>query len=224
MSIISGFENFYLWFFGEERIDYTAIDNKNGIKRVAAGDPSIGLLPVKGLPILPQLVKTETGDTIDICEFQVFEIIGSSMSPEGLDNGDYLLSVAVPSKDTPSLGKGTFAIIKVDPDYYNSKGKELKYKYKLRHTLFNVPTGTTKELLMSSLKNLTASVALKKNQELLVSKYDEAISFYKDRSLMLSLTYKEGVLRYSFHPVDLIEYKARYVLKHGRSGWLAKKL
>ena len=44
------------------------------------------------------------------------------------------------------------------------------------------------------------------------------------KELMLSVTYRKGNLRYSFHPVDLIQYVAEYVLKHNGEEWRAKKL
>lgn len=41
---------------------------------------------------------------------------------------------------------------------------------------------------------------------------------------MLSVTYRKGELRYSFHPIDLIKYVAEYVLKHNGEEWRAKNL
>lgn len=40
---------------------------------------------------------------------------------------------------------------------------------------------------------------------------------------MLSVTYRKGDLRYSFHPINLIKYVAEYVLKHNGKKWIAKK-
>ena len=79
--------------------------------------------------------------------------------------------------------------------------------------------------MIDSLKKVTSSIFLKENQENLKTKYSEVIKFYGDkRELMLSVTYRKGDLRYSFHPIDLIMYVAEYVLKHNGEGWIAKKL
>ena len=116
-------------------------------------------------------------------------------------------------------------VIAVDKKYYESKNKELKFDYKLRHTLFRVPVGISIEQLIDSLKKITNSIFLEENQKNLEIKYNEAIGFYKDKKeLMLSVTYRKGNLRYSFHPVDLIQYVAEYVLKHNGEEWRAKKL
>ena len=50
------------------------------------------------------------------------------------------------------------------------------------------------------------------------------LGFKDKKELMLSVTYRKGNLRYSFHPVDLIQYVAEYVLKHNGEEWRAKKL
>lgn len=66
---------------------------------------------------------------------------------------------------------------------------------------------------------------MEENQKNLEIKYNEAIGFYKEKKeLMLSVTYRKGNLRYSFHPVDLIQYVAEYVLKHNGEEWRAKNL
>lgn len=213
-----------MWFFGEEPVAIDGNSEVSGIKRVAAGDPTIGLVPLKGLEELPDNLQIGLDETINNSDYTIFEVIGSSMSPEGISNGDRLLCKEVSDEEARQIGKGVFAIIEVDPAYYEAKNKELKYGFKLRHTLYNMPVGTTFEELKNSLKGVTTSIALDKNLELLKSKYNEAVGFYGDRPLMLSVTYKEGVLRYSFHPVDLIKYKAVYVLKYYDKGWYAKKL
>lgn len=211
-----------MWLFGERPVVIDMDSEVSGIKRVAAGDPTIGLVPIRGLKEIPDNLQIGLDETVS--EYTLFEVMGSSMSPEGIANGDRLLCKKVSAEEAATIGKGVFAIIEVDPAYYKAKNKELKYGFKLRHTLYNMPEGMSFEDLKDSIKDITTSIALEKNRELLKSKYEEAVAFYKNRHLMLSLTYREGILRYSFHPVDLIKYKAVYILKHNDAGWYAKKL
>lgn len=158
-------------------------------------------------------------------EPKIFTVEGSSMSPEDISNGDKLLCREVEADAIKLIEQGKFAVIAVDRKYYEYKNKELKFDYKLRHTLFRVPVGISIEQLIDSLKKITNSIFLEKNQKNLRSKYDEAIEFYgNERELMLSVTYRKGELRYSFHPIDLIKYVAEYVLKHNGEEWRAKKL
>lgn len=168
---------------------------------------------------------------LDISEYKqsenplIFTVEGSSMSPEDISNGDKLLCRKIDTDAAKLIGKGKFVVIAVDKEYYESKNKELKFDYKLRHTLFRVPVGISIEQLIDSLKKITNSIFLEENQENLEIKYNEAIGFYKDKKeLMLSVTYRKGNLRYSFHPVDLIQYVTEYVLKHNGEEWRAKKL
>lgn len=226
LKMKEGFEHFYMEMFGEEPVVIT-VDNckKSGRNCVAAGDPAIGLAPVKRPDEqIPLKIPIDSNSEISLSEYDVFDVFGTSMSPEEIDNGDRLLCKEVTLEEASAMQKGVFAVIAVDPEYYKKKNKHLQYDFKLRHTLYNMPIGTSIEDLIISLKGVTSSIILPKNQTLLRTKYEETVGFYQDRHLMLSLTYKEGSLRYSFHPVDLIRYKADYVLKHNAAGWYVKKL
>ena len=189
-----------------------------------------GTMSVAALPICYLRIPCENS-MLDISEYKqsenplIFTVEGSSMSPEDISNGDKLLCRKVDTDAAKLIGKGKFVVIAVDKKYYESKNKELKFDYKLRHTLFRVPVGISIEQLIDSLKKITNSIFLEENQKNLEIKYNEAIGFYKDKKeLMLSVTYRKGNLRYSFHPVDLIQYVAEYVLKHNGEEWRAKKL
>lgn len=218
--------NIYYFAFGKEaRVDS---HNSDGTVRVAAGDPSLSVSPVKGLEAIPDRILCENS-LMDISTYKfsedvpVFTVDGSSMSPEGLSNGDKLLCRKVDAPET--IGEGKFAVIAVDKEYYKFKNKELKFDYKLRRTLYRVPLGMSIDELIGSLKKVTNSIFLEENQKNLMTKYNEAIKFYgTQKELMLSVTYRKGELRYSFHPVDLITYVAEYVLKHNGEEWRAKKL
>lgn len=218
--------NLYHFVFGEE-VRTNGMD-ADGTIRVAAGDPTLSVTPLKGLELLPDRVPCENS-MLDISGYRhpeeprIFTVEGSSMSPEDISNGDKLLCIEVDA--IKSIEQGKLAVIAVDREYYKSKNKELKFDYKLRHTLFNVPVGISIEKLIDFLKKITNSIFLVENQENLKTKYNEAIGFYgNERELMLSVTYRKGKLRYSFHPIDLIKYVAEYVLKHNGEEWRAKKL
>ena len=220
--------NLYHFAFGREV--HTNGMNADGTMSVAAGDPTLSVTPLKGLEMLPDRIPYENS-MLDISEYKqsenplIFTVEGSSMSPEDISNGDELLCRKVDTDAAKLIGKGKFVVIAVDKEYYDSKNKELKFDYKLRHTLFRVPVGISIEQLIDSLKKITNSIFLEENQKNLEIKYNEAIGFYKDKKeLMLSVTYRKGNLRYSFHPVDLIQYVAEYVLKHNGEEWRAKKL
>ncbi|WP_288154929.1 hypothetical protein [Phocaeicola sartorii] len=205
----------------------TAVD---GTIRVAAGDPTLNVSSLKGLEMLPAKVPCENS-VIDISEYErlnegalIFTVEGSSMSPEDVSDGDKLLCRRADDNIIKSIGEGKFAVISVDPEYYQAKDRELKFEYKLRHTLLRVPLGVSSDELIDSLKKITNSIFLTENQKNLRTKYSEAIKFYGDeRELMLSVTYRKGDLRYSFHPINLIKYVAEYVLKHNGKKWIAKK-
>lgn len=188
--------------------------------RVAAGDPAqYGHLQECKLE-LPHYIKTSTG-SIDTSGFKSFVVDGFSMLPEGISNGDVLLCTPV-SIEKENVQGDLFVVIKVDEDYYKSKGKSLKFDYKLRKTLLHVSANEKVENIIENLQKFNDDILLPENQKNLRNKYEESTSYYK-QDLMLSITYREGALRYSFHPLNLIEYQTVYVLRLVDNNWEVRK-
>lgn len=196
-----------------------------GTNRVAAGDPTKGVRILKSIGNLPEKLKYDD-EIIDVMSYTAFDVVGSSMSPEGISDGDRLL--CEPIKENSEIAPSTFIIIKTDEDYYRWKNRELKFEYKLRCSLTGLPISQTIDELIEDLENKTNSILLPENQKILRAKFKDAHEFYDNekgtRSLMLSITYREGALRYSFHPTSLVKYKAVYVLKNNNGEWTIKKL
>mgnify|MGYP001106880380 CR=1 FL=1 len=197
---------------------------KDGIDIVAAGDPAQdGHKRVNKTNIPQELLLGETKiDTNDFCKYIVD---GYSMSPEDIDNGDILLCKPLSDFTTEDITSNHYVIINVDKEYYKAKNKSLKFKTKLRKTKMIVPAGMAFDDLVVSLKDIDDSILLSENQKRLKKKFNETKSFYKDRELILSITYRDGSLRYSFHPKELITSIAQYVAKCDEEGnWTIKEL
>ncbi len=211
----------YFGFVPESHVERKSHD---GIYRVAAGDPTKGVRILNGMGNLPEKLKCDD-EIIEVLNYTVFEVYGSSMAPEGISDGDRLLSV--PVKEISEITSRSFIIIKTDEKYYDWKKRELKFEYKLRYSLTKLPISLTVDSLIEELKTKTNSILLPENEENLRAKFKDAHDFYDNKGiteLMLSVTYREGVLRYSFHPTSLVKYKAIYVLKCNNGEWVAKKL
>lgn len=190
---------------------------------VAAGDPSLAISVMDSAQdILIQPVLEQHHKVLDLSGYHILNVRGSSMTPKGVFNGDKLVCKEV---DGSNIGEGKFAVIAVDEDYYKAKNKTLKYRYKLRYTLIRVSKGCDADGLISELKAKTfLMIYIPEMQKHLKEKFAEAISYYPDRELMLSCTFKKGDLRFSFHPVDLITYVGIYRLHRENTGWFAKQL
>ena len=69
--------------------------------------------------------------------------------------------------------------------------------------------------MISELEKTEDSLLLADNRKRLKDKYKETRSYemYKDIDMILSVTYRKGEIRYSFHPVNLIQYIAESVIK-----------
>lgn len=215
--VISVLRHIYTMGMAEE-LDRLIV-NPNG-ECVAAGDPAqYGHLQACKLE-LPNFIRTST-ECINTSDYKSFVVDGFSMLPEGISNGDVLLCTAV-SSEKKDVQKEVFSVIKVDEDYYKAKGKSLKFDYKLRKTLLYISANETVENIIENLQKFNDDILLPDNQDKLKEKYNESTSYYK-QDLMLSITYKKGVLCYSFHPLYLIEYQTVYVLRLVDDNWEVRK-
>ena len=97
--------NLYHFAFGEE-VRTNGMD-ADGTIRVAAGDPTLSVTPLKGLELLPDRVPCENS-MLDISGYRyseepkIFTVEGCSMSPEDISNGDKLLYPLSFAYSTPS--------------------------------------------------------------------------------------------------------------------------
>jgi len=210
-----------------EKYDYPLIDaDKTDFIRVAAGDPAQDAYlnewekSFYESDNLPEEIKAE------ICK-KSFVVDGFSMLPEGIQNGDVLVSIPVVWKKEIDFQEGEFVIIKVDAGYYDYKEKELRFRYKLRKTLAFVSHNDTAETLIERLKRTNDDILLSENQKNLKEKLEETRGYekYKDCDLVLSVTYRSGSLRYSFHPIELIEFVGKYCARKGEGeSWTFENL
>lgn len=190
---------------------------------VAAGDPTQEEHKKEKELTLPETVSYK-GLDISCNEFETWVVDGYSMSPEDINNGDVLLCKPVYDTERENLGYGKYIVINVDPQYYAFKKKDLCFQKKLRKALMKVAPDTDIETLIDKLKQIDDSVLLSDNEKCLREKYKDIKSFYKEEELMLSLTYRDGALRYSFHPISLITSVAEYALSKQKNGWNVNKL
>lgn len=219
MTISNIIDSLFGFVFNEEPVRVPV--SRNGIKRVAAGDPAMALRSLVNPDSLPSEI-TRYGDIIKPGDFDLFEVVGSSMAPEGVENGDILLCSPV---DPENLPDGNFyAVIAVDQKYYEHKGKSTSFKFKLRQTICPVGSEVTVDDLLNKLPEIAPAILIEDNKASLRKKFNEARSFYGLAPLMLSLTYKSGSLRFSFHPIELIRFKAEYLLKPTGDGWSCQKV
>lgn len=186
-------------------------NNVNGYKVVAAGNPAMNGHKKKELPMLPASLTCDN-ELIETGSYDKY--IVDAMYLEGINNSDVLLSQPLSKEELRELGFGQFIIIQVDEEYYKAKKRHLEFDAKLRKTLMQVPLGMTDADILKRLQEIDPSALLPENQKQLRQKYDEIKSYYHDCDLMLSKTYREGSLRYSFHPVDLILSKVAFVVKY----------
>ena len=169
---------------------------------VVAGDPSHGYTKRYLKFDLPEEKKGG---------LKQFVIEGNSMSPRGVEHGSNIL--CSPVDNLEQLKDGDFIVVGVDEDYYKA-GDEPIYQKKLRKYVCTFPSGTTeKDMVDKLLSSGHDEIILQRNQENLHKKLTKAQDHYgKTTDLSLSMTYRNGVLTYSFHLPKRIEYLVEKVV------------
>ena len=196
--------------FGQTDFFRNLDTHEDTVRRVAAGDPS---LPIKNGAPAYQIPTTFTvnGQEEKGCDYEEYLVSGNSMYPEGIRNGDYLL---MKKSEKGIFHEGDFLIIQVDEDYnkkYNQK--HLRYKFKLRKALLRISPDMKEKDIIERLQDSHFEINLPEKQLYMKRKYAKAREAYPEKELMFSITYHDGELCYSFHPIDLIIGRAAVLVK-----------
>lgn len=202
-------------------------EGKADFIRVAAGDPAQDAYLKCLEQSFPDTLELPGGNIIHRNEFNTFVVDGFSMSPEDVNNGDVLLCKSVEWKGALEFIPEKFVVIKVDEKYYETRKKELRFRYKLRKTLAYVPADTTSDMLIGLLKQKNTDILLSENQQNLKRKLRETREYedYRNSDLVLSITYREGSLRYSFHPISLVKFEGLYLARHNKdNSWTTERV
>ena len=174
---------------------------KSRYNLVAAGDPT-KIAPIAETDEnLPRSFFVDSNE-YKMSDFFVFQVSGNSMCPQGVENGDLLIAKKIDG--TNDLHTGDFLIIEVDESI--DTGKTLVYKYKLRRFLLTTNNEAI-DALIGRLKEVSPEMYLDKYQTRFREKYKVAIARYPNKELVVSTTYREGAIDYSFHSSEFLRYR-----------------
>ena len=166
---------------------------------VAAGDPARCLSGIDKDLSMPIEYSTQLKD------LEAYKICGSSMSPCGISNGDVIYVEKVPAE----LHTNDFIVVEVDPKVYQ---QPIRYKHKLRRYLMDVSKDETLEGIIERLKTFHKDILSPEYQQRLQKKFEKTKGFYPDEDLCLSITFRNGSLRYSLHPCRLVEFRVKFAV------------
>lgn len=176
---------------------------------IAAGNPT------KSVGLIDKKVEFEPGTQ----RMQLI-VAGDSMSPRGIYAGDRITCAAIVDPLKEDIHRGTFISISVDEEYYRSNHKKSRFKYKLRCAICKIEGGLNYDEMLDVVREKEPAVYyIEEYRQEMERKFEEARKFYGiNEPLMLSITYKEGNMHYSFHPVRLIRGKVEKVERYNNSG------
>lgn len=179
--------------------DGTNVTPKLDDRLVAAGDPARSLSCIDKDLSMPIEYSNQLKD------LKAYKVCGSSMSPCGISNDDIIYVEVAPA----NLRCNDFLVIKVDPNVYS---QPIKYKHKLRRYLMDVSKDNTLEEVREQLMTFHKDILLPEYQQRLRKKFEKTKGFYPNDELCLSITFRNGSLRYSFHPRRLVEFRVKFVV------------
>ena len=168
-------------------------------KLVAAGDPA---KPVSGID---KELSMPVEYAAKLKDLEAYKICGSSMSPCGISNGDIIYVENAPKK----LAANDFIVVAVDSKIYN---KPIRFKHKLRRYLMDVSKDDNLQDIIQKLKSFHKDILSLEYQQRLKKKFNKTKGFYPDEDLCLSITFRNGSLRYSFHPCKMVEFRVKYTV------------
>lgn len=178
-------------------------DNRVGDEAlVIAGNPVKQIHPI-------EIVENLTDDEKKLVNsLQRMKICGNSMAPCGICNGDvvYVEKKSISDK----IRRDSFIILLVDKSKYR---EPVSFKYKLRRYLMNISSDMSLEEIVDDLKKFHTHILSPEYQKRLQDKIDDGKREYPDeKNFCLSITFKNGSLRYSVHPRNLIEGSVKFVV------------
>ena len=166
---------------------------------VAAGDPASPILSFSSDPALSLELHEK------VKNLRRFKVCGCSMSPFGITTGDIVYVDDLKA----GLNRNDIVIVKVDPEVYD---RPVMFNHKMRRYLMNVAKDESLDSVQERLRVFHKEILEPEFQKRLKKKFEKTKGFYPDKDLCLSITFRNGDLRYSFHPRDLVEYKVRFIV------------
>lgn len=185
----------FLMFSGTPEEDNPIIDER----LVAAGDP------VRSLSGVDKNMSMPVEYSAKLKDLEPYKVCGSSMSPCGISNGDIIYV-----EDAPAvLRRNDYVVVAVDGQVYN---QPIKFKHKLRRYLMDVSREESLDQVIDNLKTFHKDILSDEYQLRLKKKFEKTKDYYPNDDLCLSITFRNGSLRYSFHPRRLVEFRVKFVV------------
>lgn len=179
----------------------------SGYMSVAAGDPSKVVLDRDASLLLPESFMVDN-QHYRLDTYTVFKVTGSSMYPQGISDGDFILTLDLGAND--QIHFNDYIVISVDRETYK-KFEDSSCDFKLRKALITIDPDDNIDDKIEELKvdeYQHNRILLPKYQQRFKEKYNKTRALYHNDPLVASITYRDGELFYSFHPRKFVMYKA----------------
>ena len=134
----------------------------------------------------------------------IFYISGQGLSCEDLDGNSF--AVASEIDNIENLKENDFIVLQTDRNYYSEC---VAYDYIARQFVMPIKMHYTIDVIIRMMKKMEdqCHVHLEKYQKKLKEQFNKSKTLYPNQELVLVRWFRDGRLRWEFHPLENIKYK-----------------
>lgn len=157
------------------------------------------------------------GQKQDISDFEIFVVSGESMAQNGIHTGNGILVKKLYNEQKFKLTGHPLLVFEIDTERkkYRTPGVALSddIEYKLRKFVAYFRCDIDFDVELDAIAEQNQDILLRENRDKILSKYEGAIKYYKGIDvLLMSSTWHDGKIGYSFHPAKYLVGKVEYII------------
>lgn len=164
---------------------------------------------------LDEKIFVYNGEKQNISDYDIFVVDGESMAQNGIHTGNGILVKKLYGEQKLQLSDSPLVVFEIDPDRkrYRNPNAELPVEpeYKLRKFVAYFKCGDDVDADLQRMLEVNPSLADKRDD--IVERYKNAINYYQGiDTLIISSTWRDGAIGYSFHPVKYLFGRVEYII------------
>lgn len=173
----------------------------------------------KAIYMQNKLPIEDTENKLDIDKYLVFQVQGESMCTSHIFDKDYVFVKPIEKlEDKLVIPKFSTIVFHIDPERERQKypqyveDEHLKCKLR-KFVMFLDLRNSNDDAIFANVLDMDKLSSFQGNKKRFIKKLSEARTYYGERLVILSTTYKEGERDYSFHSIELLAGIVEYYAK-----------
>lgn len=184
-------------------------------KVVKAGDMTKLASLTATINNLDEKIFVYNGEKQDISDYEIFVVDGESMAQNGIHTGNGILVKKLYGEQKLNLSGSPLIVFEIDSERKKRRDPHaellLDPEYKLRKFVAYIKCEGNPEVELQRLMEKYPMLSDSKDD--IFERYTNAIDYYKGiDQLIISSTWRNGAIGYSFHPVKYLIGEVKYII------------